>query len=135
MAADSAPLTARRRAGRPPKPADQVKRSSLNIHTTRELRRAIEEAAVRSGRTLVGQVEHLLVLGLLAESEIGDAGARDEALRNDIEAVLSRLQRLLHPDVYNAVKAVTQIGLLARSPMVRLSATVEAAIPSFAKKK
>ena len=50
----------KRPVGRPREYPGEVKRSPLNLRTTRDRRRQLEESARKSGRSLAREVEHLL---------------------------------------------------------------------------
>lgn len=101
---DSAPpgiSDATRPPGRPRHNADELKQSPLSIRTTASLKRALEEAAKASGRSLAREIEYRLrrsfagvellateddVIGHLDEA-VGDLGWRLDEVRDILREV------------------------------------------------
>jgi hypothetical protein len=138
MTPDSPVLEERRRRGRPAKPADQIRREPINLRTTAELRETIEAAAQRSGRSLAGEIEHLVRLGLLMEQHLGRPSHGPilpkpafEALTRaagQFAALAKAMQPLLRPEMLAMLKT---IGEASRA----FSQIPKGALPQISKKE
>ena len=60
--------------GRPPKPKSEVKRAPLNMRTTPEARRKLEDAADKSGRSLAQEVEYRIERSFFYEDTLSLSG-------------------------------------------------------------
>jgi hypothetical protein len=83
--------TAKRRAGRPTKPAVGVSRVSLGLKVTASTKRMIEALAIVSGRTQSQEAEHLIERCLQYDKTMESTRTTLESLEtNSIEHTLAR---------------------------------------------
>lgn len=79
----------RKKRGRPALPPEEVKRAPLNMRTTPELRRRLDESAAKSGSSLAQEIEARLSRSYLFEDSLSVTGTDKETaqfIRNLLDA-------------------------------------------------
>jgi len=102
-------MTNSRKRGRPPKPAEEVKRHALGVRTTRALKEKLEAAAATTGRSLAQEVELRLEQSFQGADHIAIPLG---LLRNLIEAAEARTGEKWNEDYMTWVAASKAARLL-----------------------
>lgn len=110
--------------GRPREYPGEVKRSPLNLRTTRDRRRQLEESARKSGRSLAREVEHLLDKAMNDEQTIpeGFGGPENYNTFKTLAAAVQMMSAKMggewldDPEIYRKTEPVLISTLRAFAP-------------------